>query len=235
MMTSSNWNMSALLAIYAGNPPVIGEFPSQRPVTRSFDVFWDLRLNKRLSKRSWGWWYETPSRSLWRNSNVKTFFASMSLFEGKGVQRSPLNSNTELSNFIVYQHRQVVDQTIESPVIWNDMILIWRYSNDHMSDPVPVHSQTTLSKIQGSINAMYYSWEVQWTYLCTCEVTLPQMVIEWRKLDNIYRRFSLPYIRAFRQVRVEFMVICGTASIWQCWYSSGVYLSSVIVKRNCSE
>ena len=34
-----------LLAIWAGNSPVPGEFPSQRPVTRSFDVFFDLRLN----------------------------------------------------------------------------------------------------------------------------------------------------------------------------------------------
>ena len=39
----------ALLAICAENSPVTGEFPSQRPVTRSFDVFLDLRLNKRLS------------------------------------------------------------------------------------------------------------------------------------------------------------------------------------------
>ena len=57
---------SALLALCTGNSPVTGEFPAQRPVTRSFDVFFDLRLNKRLSKRSWGWWFETPSRSLWR-------------------------------------------------------------------------------------------------------------------------------------------------------------------------
>ena len=42
-------NISALLAICAGNSPVTGEFPTQRPVTRSFDVFVDLRLNKRLS------------------------------------------------------------------------------------------------------------------------------------------------------------------------------------------
>ena len=40
---------SALLALCAGNSPVTGEFPSQRPVMRSFDVFFDLRLNKRLS------------------------------------------------------------------------------------------------------------------------------------------------------------------------------------------
>ena len=35
---------SALLAICAGNSPVPGEFPAQRPVTRSFYVFFDLRL-----------------------------------------------------------------------------------------------------------------------------------------------------------------------------------------------
>ena len=40
---------SALLTICEGNSPV----PAQRPVTRSFDVFFDLRLNKRLSKQSW--------------------------------------------------------------------------------------------------------------------------------------------------------------------------------------
>ena len=43
--------------------------PAQRPVTRSFDVFFDLRLNKRLSKQPWGWWFETPSWSLWRQCN----------------------------------------------------------------------------------------------------------------------------------------------------------------------
>ena len=62
---------SALLALCAGNSPVTGEFPKQRPVTRSVDAFFDLRLNKRLSKQSWGWWYETPSCSLWRHCNVK--------------------------------------------------------------------------------------------------------------------------------------------------------------------
>ena len=60
---------SALLAICAGNSPVAGEFPAQRPVTRSFDVFFDLRLNKRLSKQSWGWWFEKLSRPLWRPCN----------------------------------------------------------------------------------------------------------------------------------------------------------------------
>ena len=53
-----------------GNSPVTGEFPSQRPVTRIFDVFFDPLLNKRLSKQSWGWWFETPSRSLWHHCRV---------------------------------------------------------------------------------------------------------------------------------------------------------------------
>ena len=43
---------SALLAICAGNSPIAGEFP-KRPVTGSFDVFFDLRSNKRLNKQSW--------------------------------------------------------------------------------------------------------------------------------------------------------------------------------------
>ena len=58
---------SALLAICAGNSPVPGEFPTQRPVTRSCDVYFDLRPNKRLSKQWWGRWFETQSWSLWRH------------------------------------------------------------------------------------------------------------------------------------------------------------------------
>ena len=61
---------SALLAICAGNSPVTGEFPTQRPETRSFDVYFDLRPKERLSKQWWGWWFETLSRSLWRHRNV---------------------------------------------------------------------------------------------------------------------------------------------------------------------
>ena len=51
-------------------PFVRGINPAQRPVTRSFDIFFDLRLNKRLSKQSWGWWFETLSCPLWRQCYV---------------------------------------------------------------------------------------------------------------------------------------------------------------------
>ena len=66
MMMSSNWNISALLALCEGNPPVTGAFPSQKPVTRSFDIFF----------------YDAPERTL--------------------------------------------EQTIETPVIWDAIVLIMR-------------------------------------------------------------------------------------------------------------
>ena len=69
MMTSSNGN------IFRVTGPLCGEFtgdrwiPRTKPVTWSFDVSFDLHLNKRLSKQSWGWWFETPLHSLWRHRN----------------------------------------------------------------------------------------------------------------------------------------------------------------------
>ena len=61
-----------LLALGAGNLPVKGEFPTQRPVTRSFAVFIDPRPNKPLSKQTWGWWFETLLRSLCRHCDELT-------------------------------------------------------------------------------------------------------------------------------------------------------------------
>ena len=48
--------------------PLRGKLTDQ-PVTRSFDVFFDVHLIKRLSKQSWGWWIEKPSCPLWRHFN----------------------------------------------------------------------------------------------------------------------------------------------------------------------
>ena len=62
-MTSSNGN------IFHVTGQLCGEFTDLRPVTRSFDVFFYLRLNKRFSKQWWGWWIETSSRPLWRHCN----------------------------------------------------------------------------------------------------------------------------------------------------------------------
>ena len=74
MMKSSNGN------IFRVTGHLCGKFTGPRwisrtmPVTRSFDVFFDLRLNKRLSKQPWGWWFETPAWSLWRHRNFGEIF-----------------------------------------------------------------------------------------------------------------------------------------------------------------
>ena len=86
--------ISALLAPCVGNSPVTGELPAQRPVTRNFDVFFALRLNKWLSKQSWGWWFETPSRSLWRHCNALHVY--------------PADTDGFISNGFVYSWRIIV-------------------------------------------------------------------------------------------------------------------------------
>ena len=65
----------------AGNSPVPGEFPTQRAVTRSFNIFFGLRLNKRLRKQSWGWWFETLSRPLLCHCNVVILFIMGNLYQ----------------------------------------------------------------------------------------------------------------------------------------------------------
>ena len=134
MMTSSNWNIFRVtghlcgeftgsrwievLKLWSFLWPVPGEFPTQRPVTRSFDVFLDLRLNKRLSKQSWGWWFETQSWSLWRQCNG----------EGKNTGHRWTShtkaSDAELWSFLWSAHDQTDEQIIETPVIWDAMALI---------------------------------------------------------------------------------------------------------------
>ena len=70
MMTSSNGNIFRVTGSVRGKPLVTGGFPSQRPVTRSFDAFFDRRLNKRLSKQLRRRWFETPSRLSWRDDTT---------------------------------------------------------------------------------------------------------------------------------------------------------------------
>ena len=88
MMTSSNGNIFRVTGPLCGEFTGPGEFPTQRPVTRSLDVFFDLRLNKRLSKPPWGWWFETPSWSLWRQCNAIILTK---------LEQSCLSNSTELA------------------------------------------------------------------------------------------------------------------------------------------
>ena len=66
MMTSSYGYIFRVTGHLCGEFTGPGEFPAQKPMTRSCDVFFDLR-NKRLNKQSWGRWFEMLSRPLWRH------------------------------------------------------------------------------------------------------------------------------------------------------------------------
>ena len=116
---------SALLAICAGNSPFTGEFPTQRPVTRSFDVYFDLRPNKRLMKKqSWGWWFVTLSSPLWRHRNVRRWqllWNTLPMAAGWGcwgtttVSQKPLQSgpwfNIKMSSYL-YRKSHCGDKTV---------------------------------------------------------------------------------------------------------------------------
>ena len=72
-------------------------------MTRSFDVFFDLRLNKRLSKQPWGWWFETPAWSLWRHRNDTNHLnEDIQMLHMKPLvsrfifQNGPLHANTQI-------------------------------------------------------------------------------------------------------------------------------------------
>ena len=86
-MMSSNGKIFRITGHLCGNSLVHGEFSAKRPVTRSFDVFFDVPLNKRLSKQSRGWRFETLSLSLWRHRN-----------EGPGLT---LNNDVRASSILV--------------------------------------------------------------------------------------------------------------------------------------
>ena len=111
---------SALLAICAGNSPITAEFPAQRPVTQSFDVFFDLRLNKRLSKQSWGWWFETLSSPLWRHCNGELLFH---------ISINPV----DIGRIITTQCSHCLFSQTRSPFYWHGLTLIPAWICNHMS------------------------------------------------------------------------------------------------------
>ena len=107
---------SALLAICAGNSPVTGEFPTQRPVTRSFDVFFDLRLNK----QSWGWWFETLSRPLWRQCNAESQHGEVITPSIKSGMKSFIHSQTSTVQPLTFGNGEVTS----SPTLLSMWLLI---------------------------------------------------------------------------------------------------------------
>ena len=145
----------ALLALCAGNSPVTGEFPSQRPVTWSFAVFFDLRLNKRLSKQWWGWWFETSSRSVWRHRNVYRCVAYITvafhgylilLWEtvGFGVSiYAHMHTNDMLNECFADNFHLLLSSLHSSLLVVADLIWFWYF---HQIYPYQLEAATRIIK-----------------------------------------------------------------------------------------
>ena len=103
-----------LMALCVGNSLATGEFPPQRPVTRSFDVFFDLHLNEWLSKQSRCWWFEMPSCSSWCHYN--------GLFHSRELSESTITNALTRSELIDMAHFENLFEKIMARIIEYHMI-----------------------------------------------------------------------------------------------------------------
>ena len=118
---------SAFLALCGGNPPVSGGYSSQRPETWSFDVFFDVRLNKRLSKQSRYRCFETPGRSLWRHCKETPWWRSWS---GRPT--------SDQRNTCTYRHCRNVEGTVFS--LLGTFLTSWRLPAIFLFLVIPLYS-----------------------------------------------------------------------------------------------
>ena len=143
LLNKIGWNglmISSKGNIFRGTGHLCGKFTghrwsprTQRPVTQSFVVFFDLRLNERLSEQSLGWWFETPSRPLWRHGNGEV--TTLKRF----MHYRPFVRETHQSPVVSLHKRPVMglgfnvsfaEWTFELPTIWPGMTLIWHHCNE---------------------------------------------------------------------------------------------------------
>ena len=160
MMTSSHRNIFRVTGPLCGEFTGPGEFPTQRPVTRSFNVFFDLRLNKPLSKQSWGWWFETLSRSLWRHRNGGAFF------------RSYINDNKNVSYMRSHKKR----------------LLVWLWKNllTHLPlEKMAAVSQTIFSDAFSCMKSFAFWFKFHWrSFLRDNNPALVQ-IMAWRGIGEL--------------------------------------------------
>ena len=113
MMTSSIGNIFRVTDHLCGEFTGPRKFPTQRPVTLSFDVFFDPRLNKRLSKQSWGWWIEMPLRPSWRHCNAILHLKILLHLTGP-MSQSSLSRRTERAYYEFQETALSTKQRLES-------------------------------------------------------------------------------------------------------------------------
>ena len=146
-LTTPHDDVSAKLAIFPGNSSVTGEFPAQRPVTRSFDVFLVLRPNKRLSKQSRGWWFQMHSRPLWRHCNLSASLPGVVRLASRRWRHSDLNLG--------------INSYIPALTHWG-------------RDKMAATSQTTLSNAFSWMKISEFRLEFHWSLFPSAQLTIFQ-------------------------------------------------------------
>ena len=206
-MTSSNG------IIFRVTGPLCGEFighPSQRPVTRSFDAFFHLRLNERLRKQSRRWWFETPPRSSWRHCN-----------ESCGKDRGVLSRRTQhgmayhikIIAMILYSYsifRSPLTYwgrdkmtAISQTTFWNANIIIslntpknfWRGCAAPVFDQIPLAKEILVENIPLAIRRISWSWAHFYMVLRNFSPNSPFLKKNRRKFSP-----KMPILRGFRQI-----------------------------------
>ena len=195
---------SAFLVICAGNIPVSGEFPAKRPVTRSFGVFFDLRLNGRLSKHSWGWWLEAPSRTLWRHSNddpgcwpipiklsVRAEKKSLLALITNGSRHWRL----DFACFSSRWHRQIV-------CLLNNMFRLTTKKMPNLRIPGPLCGESISDSHKGSLMHKAFPWHDVFMFVWVAKNTL----FDWKAhYDDVIFRAMAPQITSNSTV---YSIIC---------------------------
>ena len=99
----------------------------RRPVTRSCDVFFDLHPNKWLSKQSLGWWFETPSRSLWCQCVGLMLTLSINSTEKQGVfWQKQLQLLLDIPNLDDMETEDLED-ALAAQLLPHDDIIKWKH------------------------------------------------------------------------------------------------------------
>ena len=176
-MTSSNGN------IYRVTGTLWGEITGHRwiPLTKSSDAghnaFFYLPLNKRLSKQSWGWWFETPPRSLWRQCNDSNFIITNYL---------RLSKNT----FSVHGYRTLMSLLFNSRCV--QTLIMW-------SKYFSYFTTYTAGQIVGSISVFCFG------IFCLCYVLRSWIVKIWFLLSLVTTPFQAirKFINRFWAVNIH--------------------------------
>ena len=171
--------ISASLAICAGNSPVTGEFPAQRPVARSFDDFSDLHQNKQLSKQSWVWWFEMPSCTLWRHCNVSVAFHGSNQQNFHVLKEltfsSGLSINRELHEgcltSVIYFPKPKAEFNISARSPWKHISMILslqrcKVTSIYINEYINYFLIVLRLRVETEARIKIENWELSWCKLC---------------------------------------------------------------------